>query len=183
MKLKLFLAVVALSSFAFAQHGGGRPAGAGAGTGGMGMGSSMGHGSAMGSGMGSDMGGGMNSRGANGSTMGMSHGNVSMANASGKTASDLLTQNTKLSSNLEKLLPQGMTAQDACSGFKNLGQCVAAIHVSHNLGIPFADLKAKTTGSGSVSLGKAIDQLKPGTNGKAETKKAQKQAKADLKNS
>jgi|SwirhisoilCB2_FD_contig_31_31592125_length_685_multi_9_in_0_out_0_1 hypothetical protein len=177
MKCKLFLAVLALSSFAFAQHGGGRPAGAGsAAGGGMGTGSSMGHGSAMGS----DMGPGMNTHGPNGS---MGHDNGSMANASGKTASDLLTQNTKLSSNLQKLLPQGMTPQDACSGFKNLGQCVAAIHVSHNLDIPFADLKAKTTGSGSVSLGKAIETLKPGTNGKAESKKGQQQANEDLKNS
>ncbi len=172
MKCKLFLAVLALSSFAFAQHGGGRPAGAGSAAGGMGMGSSTGHGSAMGS----DMSAG---RGANGS-MGNSG---SMANASGKSASDLLTQNTKLYSNLQKLLPQGMTPQDACSGFKNLGQCVAAIHVSHNLDIPFADLKAKTTGTGSVSLGKAIEALKPGTNGKTESKKAQKQANADLQNS
>ena len=172
MKCKLFLAVLALSSFAFAQHGG-RPAGAGAGAG---MGSSMGHGS----GMGSDVGPGMNAgHGANGS---MGHSG-SMANASGKTASDLLTQNTKLSGNLEKLLPQGMTAQQACSGFKNLGQCVAAIHVSHNLDIPFADLKSKTTGLGSVSLGKAIETLKPGTSGKAESKKAQKQANEDLNNS
>lgn len=173
MKCKLFVAVLALSSFAFAQHGGGRPAGAGSASGGgMGMGSSMGHGS--------DMGPGMNTHGANGS---MAHDNGSMGNASGKTASDLLTQNTKLSGNLAKLLPQGMTPQDACSGFKNLGRCVAAIHVSHNLDIPFADLKAKTTGSGSVSLGKAIEELKPGTNGKAESKKAQQQANEDLKNS
>lgn len=178
MKCKLFVVVLALSSFAIAQHGG-RPAGAGAGAGGAGMGSSMGHSSTMGS----DMGPGMNAHGANGSTTGMGHSTGSMANASGKTASDLLTQNTKLSSNLQKLLPQGMTAQDACSGFKNLGQCVAAIHVSHNLDIPFADLKAKTTGSGAVSLGKAIQQLKPGTNAKAETRKAQKQAHADLQNS
>lgn len=174
MKCKLFLAVLALSSFAFAQHGGGCPAGAGsAAGGGMGMGSSTGHGSAMGS----DMSAG---RGANGSTM---HDNGSMANASGKSASDLLTQNTKLSGNLQKLLPQGMTPQEACSGFKNLGQCVAAIHVSHNLDIPFADLKSKTTGTGSISLGKAIETLKPGTNGKAETRKAQKQTSEDLKNS
>jgi hypothetical protein len=183
MKCKLFVAVLALSSFAIAQHGGGHPGGAGSAAGGAGMGSSMGHGSTMGSGMGSDMGPGMNAHGANGSSMGMGQSTGSMANASGKTASDLLTQNTKLSGNLQKLLPQGTTAQDACSGFKNLGQCVAAIHVSHNLDIPFADLKARTTGSGSVSLGKAIEQLKPGTNAKGETKKAQKQANADLRNS
>lgn len=175
MKCKLFVAVLALSSFAFAQHGGGHSSGAGSAAG-MGMGSSSGHGNSMGS----DMGPGMNAHGPNGA---MGHDTGSMANASGKTASEILTQNTKLSSNLQKLLPQGMTAQQACSGFKNLGQCVAAIHVSHNLDIPFADLKAKNTGTGSVSLGKAIEALKPGTNAKAETKKAQKQANADLKNS
>ncbi len=169
MKLKLLVAVLALSTFAFAQRGGGgggRPAGAGPGMGSS-MGSSMGHGN----GSGSDMGSGMST----------GHGG-SMSNASGKTASDLLTQNTKLNDNLQKLLPQGMSPQQACSGFKNLGQCVAAIHVSHNLDIPFADLKSKMTGSGSVSLGKAITALKPSANAKAESKKAQGQANQDLQN-
>ncbi|MGE5109856.1 MAG: hypothetical protein ACM3JB_03290 [Acidobacteriaceae bacterium] len=176
MNYKLFIAVLALSSFAFAQHGGGRPSGAGMGTGSS-MGSGMGNGH--GNGTGSDIGSGM--RNPNGS---IDHGSSgSMMNASGKTASDLLTQNTKLASNLEKLLPQGMTAQQACDGFKNLGQCVAAIHVSHNLDIPFADLKTKTTGSESVSLGKAIETLKPAANSKAESKKAQKQASQDLNKS
>ena len=47
----------------------------------------------------------------------------------------------------------------ACNGFKNLGQCVAAAHVAKNLDIPggFDALKAKTTGTGAVSLGKAIE--------------------------
>jgi hypothetical protein len=87
-----------------------------------------------------------------------------------------------LTSNLEKLLPPGTKAQDACSKFKNVGQCIAAIHVSHNLGIPFADLKSKVTGSDSESLGKAIKGLKPSVDAKAEIKKAQKQADEDLKN-
>ncbi len=73
-----------------------------------------------------------------------------------------------------------MTAQDACSGFKNLGQCVAAIHVSHNLDIPFTDVKSKMTGTGAESLGKAIKDLKPAVDAKAESKKAQKQADQDL---
>ena len=91
---------------------------------------------------------------------------------------DILSKNTKLSGNLDKLLPNGMTAQQACSGFKNLGQCVAAIHVAHNLDIPFSDLKSKVTGG--EDLGKAIQSLKPDANAKAETKKAKKQANADL---
>jgi hypothetical protein len=166
MSLKLVVAVLALSSFAVAQHGGGggRPAGAGAG---------MGSGSSMGSSMGASHGGGMSGDRGNSGQPGTMN--------SGKSPSEILTQNTKLSGNLEKLLPQGMTAQQACAGFKNLGQCVAAIHVSHNLDIPFADLKTKMTGSGSESLGKAIGDLKPAADAKAESKKAQKQANEDLK--
>jgi len=95
----------------------------------------------------------------------------------------LSNPNSKLSSNLQKLLPAGTTPQQACSGFKNLGQCVAAIHVSHNLGIPFADLKTKLTGSNSESLGKAIQALKPSSNSTAETKKAEKQAENDINES
>jgi len=91
---------------------------------------------------------------------------------------DILSKNTKLSGNLDKLLPAGMTSQQACSGFKNLGQCVSAIHVAHNLGISFSDLKTKITGG--EDLGKSIQDLKPEANAKAETKKANKQAKADI---
>lgn len=100
-----------------------------------------------------------------------------------RTPDQLLSKNTKLSANLQKLLPEGMTTQEACSGFKNLGQCVAAIHVSNNLGIPFTDLKTKMTGSDPESLGKAIQQLKPSANAKAEVKKANSQAQSDLNDS
>jgi hypothetical protein len=113
-----------------------------------------------------------------------SHGSQSGSTQSGKKTTDqLLTQNTKLAANLQKLLPAGMTPQQACSGFKNLGQCVAAIHVSHNLGISFTDLKAKMTGSGAESLGKAIQDLKPDANSKTEAKKAQQQANDDMEGS
>jgi hypothetical protein len=102
------------------------------------------------------------------------------SNVSKESPDTALTKSPKLSSNLEKLLPNGMTAQQACSGFKNLGQCVAAIHVSHNLNIPFADLKAKMTGDNSEALGKAIQDLKPDASAKSEAKKGQKQAEQDL---
>lgn len=116
-----------------------------------------------------------------GSEMG-NKGMTSQPSNRGKQSPDtILSRDTKLNSNLEKLLPSGTTAQQACAGFKNLGQCVAAIHVSHNLDIPFADLKAKTTGTGAENLGKAIHALKPDADAKAETKKAQKQANDDLK--
>ena len=100
------------------------------------------------------------------------------ATAKGKDMNDLLQQNTKLSSKLQTLT--GMPAQDACSGFKNLGACVSAAHVSKNLGLDFATLRGKVTGTGAVSLGKAVKQLNPNVDAKAEVKKANKQTKDDL---
>lgn len=156
MKTKLTIFVLSAAVAAFAQHGG-----HGGGMGGMGSGmSSSSHGS------------------------GMSHsGHMANTGSSsmGKQSPDtILSRNTKLNSNLQKLLPSTTTPQQACSGFKNLGQCVAAIHVSHNLGISFDDLKAKMTGTGSESLGKAIHELKPDANAKTEAKKGQQQADNDL---
>lgn len=92
----------------------------------------------------------------------------------------ILQRDTKLSSKLDGLLPAGSNAQQACSGFKNLGGCVSAIHVSHNLGIPFGNLKARLTGTTPEKLGQAIHDMKPGVDGKVEAKKAQKQATRDL---
>jgi hypothetical protein len=79
----------------------------------------------------------------------------------------------------------GEDATSACNGFKNLGQCVAAAHVAKNLDIPggFDAVKAKTTGTGTVSLGKANEQLAPSANAKSEAKKANKQAEQDLNES
>lgn len=136
---------------------------------------------------------------------GMSHGNVSadhgnatassQSSTQGKTVSQLLTQNKQLASKINSLT--GEDAQTACSGFKNLGQCVAAAHVSKNRGITFDCLKADmtgqppssqvacpaATGSKSMSLGKAIQTLDPSANANSEVKKANQQANQDLKNS
>jgi hypothetical protein len=97
--------------------------------------------------------------------------------------SDVLSHNTAIAGKIHTLT--GQDAQAACGGFRNLGQCVAAAHVAKNLDIPggFDALKARVTGSGAVSLGKAIEQLNPQVNAKAETKKANKQASDDLKES
>jgi hypothetical protein len=67
-------------------------------------------------------------------------------------------------------------------GFKNYGQYVAAQHVSENLGIPFGELKAKMTGANAVSLGKAIQQLRPDlpdSTVKAESEKAEQASRRD----
>jgi len=170
MKTRLCIFLLAASLAAYAQgHSGGAPGGGHMG----GPPSSAG-----------SMGAGAGSMGAAHGNEGSSMGNASRPSDTGKQSPDtILSRNTKLSSKLDSLLPKGTTAQQACSGFKNLGQCVAAIHVSHNLGISFDDLKAKMTGANSESLGKTIHDLKPDVNAKAEAKKGQKQADQDLSES
>src|SRR5579859_7309728 len=172
-----FFAMIALAGApAFAQRGhGGPPAGAGAGAG---------HGSM-----------------ENGNGAASSHGSSA---ASASSPSSVLEHNTKLDSTLTSklqskgLLPAGTDLKTACAGFKNLGQCVAAIHVSHNLKIPFACLQADMTGtapaanagcasgtgSSKMSLGKAIQTLSPDiADAKSEAKKGTKEAGADIKES
>ncbi len=96
---------------------------------------------------------------------------------------DVLSHNTAIADKIKALT--GKDAQTACGGFKNLGQCVAAAHVAKNLDIRggFDALKAKVTGTGAVSLGKAIKGFAPDVDAKAETKKANQQASDDLKES
>jgi len=125
-----------------------------------------------------------------------SHGSMNSANSGSThrmTIDQQLSKNTQLSGKIQKLT--GMAAQQACDGFKNLGQCVAAAHVSKNLGVSFACMKSDMTGqeapSGSncpagtgtksMSLGKAIQTLDPNANSKTETKKGTQQANQDLK--
>jgi hypothetical protein len=93
----------------------------------------------------------------------------------------VLSRNTIIADKVKTLT--GQDAATACSGFKNLGQCVAAAHVAKNLNIPggFDTVKTKVTGSGAVSLGKAIQGLAPDADAKAEAKKANKQASDDMK--
>src|SRR5260370_19284673 len=73
--------------------------------------------------------------------------------ASSSSPMNVLERNSKLDGKLTSrlqskgLLPAGSDLKTACFGFKNLGQCIAAIHVSHNLKIPFACLQADMTGT------------------------------------
>ncbi len=100
-----------------------------------------------------------------------------------KTPEEILSHNTALAGKLQTLI--GKDPKVACQDFKNLGQCVAAAHVAKNLDIPggFDALKAKMTGANAVSLGKAIQELDPKADAKAEAKKGKKQADDDLKES
>lgn len=112
-----------------------------------------------------------------------SHTSEKGSGAKESSVSDRLEDNKKLASKLQSLLPAGTNLQQAAQGFKNLGQFVAAVHVSHNLGIPFDQLKAKMIGPPKESLGEAIHALKPAASSKDEAKKADKQAKQDMDDS
>jgi hypothetical protein len=98
-----------------------------------------------------------------------------------KTTSELLTQNSKLSSNLQGLLPTGTKVEDAAKGFDHLGEFVAAVHVSHNLGIPFDQLKTEMTNGNN--LGEAIHKLRPNVDARQEAIKANQQALNDMEKS
>ncbi len=63
-----------------------------------------------------------------------------------------------------------------------MGACGAAIHVARNLGIAFADIKAKAAGDNPQLLADAIHDLKPDVKAKDEARKAEKQADRDLWN-
>ena len=64
---------------------------------------------------------------------------------------------------------------------------MAAVHVSHNLNIPFTALKAKMTGKTPLSLGQAIQTLKTTsttpvtTTVQTEVHKAESEAEDDLR--
>jgi hypothetical protein len=152
----LSLAVFLYASAAFAQHG---HAG--------GMGGGMGHGSM-------------------GSSASSTHGNPNASGATSQklTLNDTLTKNPAIGDKIMKLTG-ATSASDACTGFKNLGQCVAAAHVANNLpGGNFYCLRQAITGTaaptgttcpattGTMSLGKAIQTLYPQANSSTESKKA-----------
>jgi hypothetical protein len=166
-----FAAMLVFSLSALAQHGAagagaGRPAGAGPGS----TGAPTGVGSEN-AGRPSDVG-----------SAGMSHSSM------GSQSPATVLNNSKLGSSLTNALSKsgisvpGGNLKTACSGFKNLGQCIAAMHVAKNLDIPggFDALKDKMTGTNAVSLGKAIQELNPNANAKSESKKANKQANQDM---
>jgi hypothetical protein len=135
---------------------------------------------------------------------GTGRGNMSANRGSGSgsthgvTIDQQLSKNTTIAGKIVKLT--GQPATQACQGFKNLGQCVAAAHVSKNLGISFDCLKlamtgkatagatctspaASKSGTTTMSLGRAIHTFSPTVNANTEAKKAKKQADLDLKDS
>ena len=86
-----------------------------------------------------------------------------------------LDRNSNLAAKLSTRLPAGTDMMRAADGFRNLGQFVAAVNVSHNLNIPFADLKARMVTDG-MSLGQAIQAERSGVDGNAVARRAESDA-------
>jgi hypothetical protein len=131
-----------------------------------------------------------------GSMQASDHGNSNKTATSQQAkVSSILEKNPAIRSKIVALTGDKLGAADACTSFKNLGQCVAAAHVSKNLGMNFYCLRQAMTGTpagtsapsggctttGHMSLGKAIQTLDPKADSNTESKKASHEAEQDLK--
>ena len=91
-----------------------------------------------------------------------------------------IARDPKLAEKLQKMLPAGTNLKEAASGFRTEREFILAVHVSKNLNIRFAQLKAKTTGNHAVSMAAAIHDLRPDlskSKAKSELEKAERLAK------
>jgi hypothetical protein len=79
---------------------------------------------------------------------------------------------------LAAILPQGMSPQEACNGFKSSRECAATVHAAHNLNVSFTDLKSKV--AGGERLEEAIHDLKPDVNAKSQAQRAEQQAHSEM---
>jgi hypothetical protein len=168
---------------AFAQRGGvGGGLGAGVGLGGQAP--RVGVGGGAGAGAGAQVGTGSVGVGTNADVHAGTRTSTDAGRADAHSGAGIVTRiesNPEMNARVHGMLPAGMSMSDAAAGFRNEGQFLAALHASQNLNIPFEQLKAKMTGSDSVSLGQAIKSSKPAMSDsqvKDETKKAEAQAKA-----
>jgi len=100
------------------------------------------------------------------------------------TALENVNVSALLTDTLEKngiSMPEG-GLKSACSRFKDLSQCIAAMHVAKNLNLSFGDLQSKMTGSNPMNVDKAILSLAGHeVNAKNQAKKAKKHTNQDLK--
>ncbi|HEX3094700.1 MAG TPA: hypothetical protein VHW72_18830 [Candidatus Angelobacter sp.] len=108
--------------------------------------------------------------------------------------SQQIKEHPKLADRLQLLLPPGGDLKETCSNFEELSNCVAALHAAANVNIDFWQLSALMNfgalspredvprGTHWMQLKTAIRKLGlPRSNAKAEAKKANAQAKQDMK--
>ncbi len=116
------------------------------------------------------------------------HANRGDARSDKRTAETRPEDNTRLSTALTTsftrrgiALPEGGLSA-ACTGFSNLGECVAALNAAHNLSLDggFDALKTAMTTGEQQSLGQAIQKLKPDADVAMAERQARRDAKRDL---
>ena len=93
-----------------------------------------------------------------------------------------LQKNTNLADKLRTRLPANTDLMDAAKGFRNLGQFVAAVNVSNNLGLDFTQLKTRMVDDG-MSLGQAIQKEKKTVDIDTEVHRAETEADSMIKSS
>lgn len=93
-----------------------------------------------------------------------------------------ISTHQQLRARVTSLLPPNTTLNQASKGFKNQGQFIAALHVSRNLDIPFADLK-KDMIERHMSLGQSIHDLKHSANATTEAHTGEREADEDMHSS
>ena len=98
------------------------------------------------------------------------------------TVQQKLQKNTNLADKLRSRLPANTNLMDAAVGFKNLGQFVAAVNVSNNLGLDFTELKSRMVDNG-MSLGQAIQDVKKTADVETEVRRAETEADSMIKSS
>jgi hypothetical protein len=98
------------------------------------------------------------------------------------TVQETLKQNTSLAAKVASRLPAGTDLMDASAGFLDLGQFVAAVNVSNNLGLSFADLKTQLM-TGKKSLGEAIPAVRKVASGTIEAQRAEYEARGMISES
>jgi hypothetical protein len=97
-------------------------------------------------------------------------------------AQQQLAKNPKLLAKVQSRLPPDIDPMLAADGFRNLGQFMAAVNVSNNLGLPIKGLRDLMTGENPMSLGQAIQFLRSeeGPTAFTAARTATTQADADL---
>ena len=104
---------------------------------------------------------------------------ISGNSSASSPANSMAPNSAEPNQRLAALVPHGMSSKEACRGFRSEYECAAALHASHDLNIPFDQLKPKVTAGGGLE--NAIHELKPDADASHAAHQAEQQAKLDLK--
>jgi hypothetical protein len=92
-----------------------------------------------------------------------------------------LQRNLLLADAIRARLPQGTDLNAAAGGFRRLELFVATVHASNNVDIPFSELKRRILDG--MTLGQAIQDIRPKSRYWAEAQRAEDEAAAAIRTS